>query len=141
MAGDDEELEAETSMKLAAVIVNGEAGANGDGGDDDESYEDSDADDDQALRAYRETRVAELKAAQARKAEGGLLVQVSKASWEARGRRRLGRAVGRRPLARRQQPRVTDGPRCPTAVRGAGLGTARGGGSLRRDTLLPAACP
>merc|ERR1711965_574188 len=83
MAGDDEELEAETSMKLAAVIVNGEAAADGGGDDGDESYEDSDADDDQALRAYREARVAELKAAQARKAEGGLLVQVSKASWEA----------------------------------------------------------
>ena len=39
MAGDEEELEAETSMKLAAVIVNDEAGANG--GDDDDSYEDS----------------------------------------------------------------------------------------------------
>ena len=82
MAGDDEELEAETSMKLAAVIVNGEAAADGGGDDGDESYEDSDADDDQALRAYREARVAELKAAQARKAEGGLLVQVSKASWD-----------------------------------------------------------
>ena len=83
MAGDEEELEADTSMKLAAVIVNGEAAADGGGDDGDESYEDSDADDDQALRAYREARVAELKAAQARKAEGGLLVQVSKASWEA----------------------------------------------------------
>lgn len=81
MAGDEEELEAETSMKLAAVIVNDEAGANG--GDDDDSYEDSDADDDQALRAYREARVAEVRAAQARKAEGGLLLQVSKATWEA----------------------------------------------------------
>ena len=82
MAGDEEELEAETSMKLAAVIVNDEAGANGT--DDHDSYEDSDAaDDDQALRAYREARVAEVRAAQARKAEGGLLVQVSKASWEA----------------------------------------------------------
>ena len=79
LAGEDEELEAETSMKLAAAIV---AEADADGGDDDDSFEDSDADDDQALRAYREARVAEVRAAQARKAEGGLLVQVSKATWE-----------------------------------------------------------
>jgi len=81
LAGEDEELEAETSLKLAAAIVStAEAGAN-DG--DDDSFEDSDADDDQALRAYREARVAEVRAAQVRKAEGGMLVQVSKASWEA----------------------------------------------------------
>ena len=44
-------------MKLAAVLVSSaEAGANG---DHDDNFDDSDADDDQALRAYREARLAE----------------------------------------------------------------------------------
>jgi hypothetical protein len=49
----------------------------GDGSDDDD---DAGADADAALRAYRAARIAELKAAQAGRAE---LVQVTKSTWEA----------------------------------------------------------
>lgn len=50
---------------------------------DDDSYEDSGADDDAAVRSYREARMAQLKAAQARQAGGaGGLVEVGRAAWE-----------------------------------------------------------
>lgn len=63
-------------------LADGEAADDGDGGDDDDEFED-DGDDDATLRAYREARLAELKASQARCAGGaGELVQVSKATWE-----------------------------------------------------------
>lgn len=58
-------------------------GEDGDGEDDDDDFEDDGADDDASLRAYREARMAELKASQARCAgSAGELLQVSKATWE-----------------------------------------------------------
>jgi hypothetical protein len=68
-----EEVAAEVNAAATQQLAQGD----GDGSDDDD---DAGADADAALRAYRAARIAELKAAQAGRAE---LVQVTKSTWEA----------------------------------------------------------
>ena len=76
-----EEVAAEVNAAATQQLAQGD----GDGSDDDAG-----ADADAALRAYRAARIAELKAAQAGRAE---LVQVTKSTWEADVAQAAARAV------------------------------------------------